>query len=319
MTPRTPIQVINDWPGSGDRGERKVPTTLIYNADGSLSSWGFMCADDDDTMPGKTRREFFKIFIDNGTLQAAQNQGLTSVPRSVDEAAGFLTDYLRQIYRHIKDTIENQTGKRYSGGWAGMSVSFLFSVPTTWTSMGIINTFKGIIRNAGFGVEGMRHSAEVDLTEAEAASVATLKTSAIDFKVNSIFLTVDAGGGTTDLALMKVTSVDAAFPQMSQVAAVNGIGIGSSLIDGAFVALVTQRLQANPDAQMQLPGDLALRLSRSHRFKNIKHKFGEAVHMEAVFRIPIEGVSYDYSHPGMRIENGRMLFNKYVRLIRLQS
>lgn len=49
-TPKTPIQVINDWPGSGDRGERKVPTTLIYNTDGSLASWGFMCDDESNTL-----------------------------------------------------------------------------------------------------------------------------------------------------------------------------------------------------------------------------------------------------------------------------
>lgn len=301
-----PIQIINNWPGSGG-GERKVPTTLIYNPDGSISTWGFMCADDDDTIPGKTRREFFKILIDSKTLQGVQSSGLTDAPRSVEEASGFATDYLRKIYGHLKETIENATGKAYSGGWAGMAVSFLFSVPTTWTNQGIINIFKGIIRNAGFGVEGIRHTAEVDLTESEAASVATLKTNTIDFKVNSLFLTVDAGGGTTDLALMKVDSTDANLPRMSQVTAVDGIGIGSSLIDRDFVALISQRLQKNPDAQSQLPGDLALRLSRSHNYKIMKHKFGEAAYLQSVYRIPIEGVSFDFTHPGVGIEGGKML------------
>ncbi|KAK1511370.1 hypothetical protein CABS01_16473 [Colletotrichum abscissum] len=130
MTPRTPIQVINDWPGSGDRGERKVPTTIIYNADGSISSWGFMCADDDENVPGKTRREFFKIFLDDDTLAAAQKQGLEHVPRSTSDAQRYITDYLKQVYGHIKESIETQCGRRHFGGWAKFrqEITSLFEV-----------------------------------------------------------------------------------------------------------------------------------------------------------------------------------------------
>ncbi|OHE98654.1 hypothetical protein CORC01_06105 [Colletotrichum orchidophilum] len=310
MTPKTPIQVINDWPGSGDRGERKVPTTLIYNADGSLSSWGFMCADDDETLPGKIRREFFKIFLDQDTLAAAQKQGLEHSPRSTLDAQQYITDYLRQIYGHIKETIETQCGRRHFGGWASMTVTFLFSAPTTWTRMGVINAFKDAISNAGFGVEGPNHAAQVDLTEAEAAAVVTLKTSPVEFQLGSLFLTVDAGGGTTDLALMQITSTDGNFPQMSQMAAVRGVGIGASLIDRAFVRLVAQRLATCQDAQDRLPIDCANRMARSHHFRTVKHKFGERAYIQPVYKIQMEGVSHDFSHHGLRVENGRMAFTK---------
>ncbi|KAI8676554.1 hypothetical protein LRP88_10436 [Fusarium phalaenopsidis] len=302
-----PVQIVSDWPGSDDRGDRKVPTTLIYNADGSISSWGFMCADDDDTSPAKTRRDFFKIFLDPDMLAGAQQQGLSNAPRSVDEARQFVSDYLRKVYAHLKDSIEMRMGIKHVGGWKSMAVTFLFSVPTTWTSMAITNVFKGAIHDAGFGTEGPRHSALVDLTESEAAAVATLKTGAIDLKTNNIFLTVDAGGGTTDLALMRVTSTDANFPQMSPVAAVSGVGVGSSLIDRAFARLVAQRLAANPD--FKLPIDFAARMARSPGFKNVKHKFGERVYMQQVYRILMEGVGYDVNHAGLQVENGRMLFS----------
>ncbi|KAM5352025.1 hypothetical protein ACJ41O_004748 [Fusarium nematophilum] len=304
-----PVQVVNDWPGSDDRGDRKVPTTLIYNSDGSISSWGFMCADDDDTAPGKTRRDFFKIFLDPDTLAAAQQQGLTNAPRSTAEARLFVTDYLRHIYAHVKDSIEMRMGIQHLGGWAKMAVSFLFSAPTTWTSMAIINVFKGAIHDAGFGVEGPRHSALVDLTESEAAAVATIKTGAVSLRSNSVFITVDAGGGTTDLALMRVTSADANFPQMSQVAAVSGVGVGSSLIDRAFARLVTQRLAANPD--FKLPNDFAAKMARGPGFKSVKHKFGEKVYMQQVYKIVMEGVGYDVNHAGLGVEEGRMLFSKH--------
>jgi hypothetical protein len=302
-----PIQIVNDWPGSDDRGDRKVPTTIVYNADGSISSWGFMCADDDhDT--SKTRRDFFKIFLDPDTLEAAQQQGLSNVPHSTAEARQFVTDYLKQVYTHVKDSIEIRMGIKRTGGWEKMAVLFLFSAPTTWTSMGIINAFKGAIHDAGFGVEGPRHSAFVDLTESEAAAVATLKTGAVALRKNSIFLTVDAGGGTTDLALMKVTSTDYNFPQLSQVAAVSGVGVGSSLIDRAFARLVSQRMAANPD--FKLPADFAARMARSQGFKSMKHKFGEKVYMQQVYKIMMEGVGYDVSHQGLGVQNGRMLFQK---------
>ncbi|KAM7216812.1 hypothetical protein V8F06_007789 [Rhypophila decipiens] len=310
MTPRTPIQVISDWPGSGDRGERKVPTQLIYHGDGQLSSWGFQCADDDDGTPGKTRREFFKIFMEADTLASAQEQGLSSAPSSIYEAQRFVTDYLRQIYAHVKLSIETEIGRRHMGGWTDMSVEFVFSVPTTWTSLSVINTFKTVIQNAGFGMEGPRHSFQVDLTEAEAAAVATLKTSAVVFEMGSLFLTVDAGGGTTDLALMQVTSSDQTIPQMSSLHPVSGVGIGASVIDRLFLRLVTARAAAYPDVvATALPPDFLMRLTRSHQFRTLKHKFGEPAYMQPVFRIPLEGVAHDFTHLGLGIENGRMLFS----------
>ncbi|KAK2591513.1 hypothetical protein QQS21_010788 [Conoideocrella luteorostrata] len=310
-TPRTPVQVINDWPGSGDRGERKVPTTLVYNADGSLSSWGYMCADDDVDEPGsgKTRRDFFKIFIDSASLAAAQS--VPKAPKTTGEAQKSATDYLTQVYKHVKKTIEMQIGRqRVDGGWADLTVVFLFSVPTTWTRMETINSFKGIIRSAGFGVGGPRHSAEVDLTEAEAAAVATLKTSAINFRTGSLFLAVDAGGGTTDLALMRVKSTDARFPQMAQMAAVKGVGIGSTLIDRAFIRLVDRRLDDWPEVREQLPANFAARMAKGHHFRTVKHKFGESVYMQPTFKIQMDGVSFNYSHSGLGVEHGHMLFSK---------
>lgn len=251
------------------------------------------------------------MFIDSANLAAAQS--LSKAPKTIEEVEKFTTDYLRQLYSHIKETIEMQIGRRHvTGGWSDLVVVFLFSVPTTWTRMETINLFKGIIRNAGFGVEGPRHSAQVDLTEAEAAAVATLKTSAVTFKQNSIFLTVDAGGGTTDLALMRVKSADPECPQLTQMAAVKGVGIGSTLIDRAFIRLVEQRLDAWPEVRDLLPTNFAIRMSRSHHFRIVKHKFGERVYMQPVFKIPMDGVSHNFSHSGLGVENGRMVFKKFV-------
>ncbi|RDA93550.1 hypothetical protein CP533_3995 [Ophiocordyceps camponoti-saundersi (nom. inval.)] len=314
-TPRTPIQVINDWPGSGDRGERKVPSSLVYDADGRLVSWGFLCADHDDSADhhhhnGTTRRELFKLCLDDATT--AQQEGLANAPTSSYEAQRLTVDFLSQVYAHVKGTIERQLGvQRHLGhSWSDLVVLFLFSVPTTWKRQEIVNIFKNIIYEAGFGAEGLRHEARIDLTEAEAAAVTTLKTSAVPFTVGSLFLAIDAGGGTTDLTVMRVTSTDTVVPQMEQVAAVKGVGIGSTRIDSAFVRLVASRLAAWPDIDRQLPADVIARMARSHHFYNIKHKFGETVHMHSVHKIPMDGVSHAFTHDGLGIENGRLLVTK---------
>ncbi|KAH7123083.1 hypothetical protein EDB81DRAFT_913210 [Dactylonectria macrodidyma] len=307
MTPRTPPQVINNWPGDGGQSERKVPSTLVYKPNNSVvSSWGFLCADD-DMIPGHIRRECFKVFLDAETLAAVQHLGLANAPQSIQEAQRFVTDYLKEIYSHIKETIETEMGGQ---PWKDKAVTFLFSVPTTWENMDIINDFKGCIRNAGFGSGGFRHSAQVDLTEAEAAAVATLKTSPFTFDQGTLFLTIDAGGGTTDLSLMRITCSNSEVPQMSQVTAVSGLGVGGSLIDRAFMRLVQQRLAAFPETQSQLPFDIAARMSRS-AFLSLKHKFGQRVWMQSsVFRIQMEGVSHNFSHPGLGVQNGAMMFSR---------
>ena len=102
---QTPIQVLHSWPGGSSKNEQKVHTCLIYNQDSTLSSWGSLCEDEDD--PGKQRREFFKIFLDKQTLEAAHQQGISQAPESVSDAQRLVSDYLSQIYLHIKTTIQS--------------------------------------------------------------------------------------------------------------------------------------------------------------------------------------------------------------------
>ncbi|ORY68543.1 Hsp70 family chaperone [Pseudomassariella vexata] len=301
---QSPLQVLHNWPGGSSKNEQKVHTCLIYNPDGSLSSWGFLCEDDDLT--DKQRREFFKIFLDNQTLDAAHHQGISQAPGSVHEAQKLVGDYLRQVYLHVKSTVELHTGIGHVG-WQNLAVEFVFSVPTTWRSQDTINNFKDTIRSAGFGVEGPRHTATVELTESEAAAVGTIKNSTVDFQTGDIFLSVDAGGGTTDFALMQVVEAREPFPLLAQINQVEGIGIGSTLIDQAFVSLVNSRLSQFPELVHQLPPDCAERLVRSERFRTTKHKFGERVYESSTYKLPLDGVPFNFTHAGARIELGRIV------------
>jgi hypothetical protein len=301
---QSPIQVIHNWPGTSTRNEQKVHTCLVYNQDNSLSSWGSLCEDDDPTH--KRRREFFKIFLDKQTLDAAHQAGIPQAPTSVLEAKRLVSDYLRQIYQHVKSTVELHTGIDHVG-WQSLTVEFIFSVPTTWRNQSIINAFKDTIESAGFGTGGARHSATVELTESEAAAVGTIKSSTVDFKAGDIFLSIDAGGGTTDFAVMQVVEAREPFPSLSQINQVDGIGIGSTLIDQAFVSLVNSRLSQFPELVQSLPPDCAERLVKSERFRTMKHKFGERVYESATYKLPLDGVSYSFDHPAAGIESGKIV------------
>lgn len=306
---QSPIQVIYNWPGCSTRNEQKVHTCLVYGQKGDKpSSWGFLCEDDDD--PGRTRREFFKIFLDKMNLLEAQIKGLQGAPESVAQAQQFVTDYLREVYVHVKSTIEHQTGIGPFTGWKDLAVEFIFSVPTTWRSLEIINAFKDAVRSAGFGAEGPRHTSTVELTESEAAAVATIKSTAIRFEKDDIFLSVDAGGGTTDFALMQVVDASEPFPALKQLTQVDGVGIGSTLIDRAFLELVEDRIFPFAELSDQLPPDGIERLARNDKFRTAKHKFGERVYSSPVYKLPMEGVGYNFYHEGAGIESGRFLLTK---------
>ncbi|KAL2684520.1 hypothetical protein Neosp_005598 [[Neocosmospora] mangrovei] len=300
------MHIFNNWPGNNNTGETKVPSRLVYNHDHTVSSWGFFSAVYDDPLPpGKREHRFFKMFLDQDTCDEARKAGLTTFATTA-EASRCAADYLREIYRHIKRTYEEMTG---TTNWANASVSFLFSVPTTWRGLDVSNTFKATIRSAGFGTEGPRHLAQIDLTEAEAAAVDTLKSGVVNFRAGDVFLTIDAGGGTTDFSLVQVTKVDNGIPQMSQIAEVSGIGIGSTLIDSAFGDLIEQRLAANPDIPLNITDGLAERMMKSERFRAIKHLCGDPAAIAQVHRITMPGVSSDFTHDRLRAERGCMFFD----------
>ncbi|OTA62065.1 hypothetical protein K449DRAFT_422784 [Hypoxylon sp. EC38] len=303
---QSPIQIIHNWPGSSTKNEQKVHTCLIYNDDGSLSSWGYLCEDDEPLE--KKKREFFKIFLDKQTLERAHRQGIGQPPTSVQDAQKLISDYMREVYAHVKSTVELHTGIGHFG-WQELVVEFIFSVPTTWRSQEIINAFKKCIEDAGFGVEGRYHSATVELTESEAAAVGTIKNSTVAFQTGEIFLSVDAGGGTTDLALMQVVEAREPFPALSQMNQVDGIGIGSTLIDRAFVSMVSNRFSRFPDLLQQLPPDYAERLVKSERYRTTKHKFGERVYQSNCYKLILDGVPFNLSHSEARIELGRIVIS----------
>ena len=118
----------------------------------------------------------------------------------------------------------------------------------------------------------------------------------------------------SSLGLLEIIDGNRERPALKQVAAVKGIGIGSTMIDRAFEILIQRRLDEHEDPR--IPDDLAYRIARGSSFLSIKHNFGTKAATQAVYKLPLDrlglGITSDFSHPGLRIEGGKMQFTKYA-------
>ena len=103
------------------------------------------------------------------------------------------------LYKHISRTIQ-----RTSGRWGAKRIEFVFSLPCTFNKLSIPRDILDLVVEAGFEGGGAQHKVQIGLTEPEAAAVYTLKATAIPYQVGEIVLVCDAGGGTTDLAILEI-------------------------------------------------------------------------------------------------------------------
>jgi len=146
-----------------------------------------------------------------------------------------MQDFLEGLYRHLISTLANE-------GLSTNEVDYqvLFTVPAPFSSAAVEN-FRRIVMGTGFG----NHSAEVQLTEPEAAALYTLKTQPIMRRMNGFevgstriiyfrqlliewsqnqqcFVVCDAGGGTIDLSSYSITQLQPTI-RVEQTGIVDGM------------------------------------------------------------------------------------------------
>lgn len=173
------------WPGLAQGQESKVPTKIAYDQWGNVTRWGIQCEIDNGT--SDEVHECFKIFLDQSTTDEASRREGPNLPANIADAKSLTTDYLRQIYKYTAKTIQETTGP-----WQDMRVEFIFSTPTTWRTLDTADVFLKAIRAAGFGSENpKKHSATLELTEAEAAAVQVVGNPPLRFAKDDILLICD--------------------------------------------------------------------------------------------------------------------------------
>ena len=101
------------------------------------------------------------------------------------EARKWFKDYIAFLYRHIGTSIQSTSGR-----WGAKRIEFVFSLPCTFNKLSFPRDIRDLVVEAGFEGGGPQHKEEIGLTEPEAATVYTLKDTAIPYPVGRLCLFV---------------------------------------------------------------------------------------------------------------------------------
>lgn len=275
---------------------------------GRFSSWGFETRLEDTSDPELDIGEWFKVYLDRKEYRDAMDD---SWPRSYEDVKRAYRDFLRQLYGCIKQELQSAVLRGVS--WRNASVEFIFSVPTTWTAMAVTNTFEKLIHESGFGSEGTNHKVVIGLTEAEAAAIHTFATEKETYSDGQIVLVVDAGGGTTDLALLKAQKQPNGKLALKAIDNVRGLELGSVEIDLAFENMALERLERSaPELGLSTQKcEKVVRTMARQNFRPHKENFGSDMSdRQSMKRIDIPGVSDSVSIPHAGIRSGGLMITK---------
>ncbi|KAF2279926.1 uncharacterized protein EI97DRAFT_477419 [Westerdykella ornata] len=303
------VRWVQKWPGRFQANENKVPTVIVYpNHASEPSSWGFLSETvAESTAEDKDYKEWFKTCLDPAKLAQKQREDPDSAPKSLEEVEKWYEDYLKKMYEYLAFKL----GSEISGAdWTTARIEFIFSVPTTWPTYPTVENFKRIVRRSGFGSHP-QHSVTIGLTEAEAAAVHVSTEAPGIFREGDILLVCDAGGGTTDLSVLRVNNTINQSISLQQLDVVFGETIGSAAIDYAFEKLVQHRLALSHN-QLPLPilpEDAAWEMMKSRDFQAVKCEYGSP-DGTPIFSIGIPRVPHTYNNPDpeVRIRAGEMTF-----------
>jgi hypothetical protein len=159
-----------------------------------------------------------------------------------------------------------------------------------------------LIRQAGFG-KNPNYTVRVSLTEAEAAAVCVSKQG---YEKGDVFLVCDAGGGTTDVNILKIKSVTPGQNEIEPLDWVEGTAVGSTLIDFKAEELITSRLG---QIQHMLPDSadvIAEKMVSSGGFQTYKCCFGADANSALDLFLPVPGLGIEVHLPSSSIQDSKM-------------
>ncbi|KLJ08222.1 hypothetical protein EMPG_16344 [Blastomyces silverae] len=326
---------VDSWPGK-EEVAKKVPTKLWYRAGCKTPiSWGF--DEPKELHPGMDVVDCFKLYLDPG-FDPGGSKNSAEVFWTHEDVQTWFIDFLTALRKHIIQYIRHtkQLTNRVVGEWRFHPVEYIFSFPTTWQSPKVVDAFRRIVRSSGYG-DCEAHSVEIKLTEAAAAAVYSAKNFKDQWAVQSpkgrrqlpvgkvervqdgnVILICDAGGGTTDVSVLKVLSTEKfeirgqmeEVLQLEQLDYVNGRPLGSVQIDQAFQREIENRLikiDYKSSDNGCSPKYAARRLTKDF-FLPIKHNYGhELVASLDTLSYPVPGVPKSYDNPDAGFKNGRIV------------
>ncbi|OJD32669.1 actin-like atpase domain-containing protein [Diplodia corticola] len=288
-------KTIQSWPGKiGTELANKVMTAVAYHSHShQAQAWGFLC----DTISESNRdiriEELFKLYLDPTYVDTDPQSP------SVQDAQIWFQAYMRFLHEYLEDYFFTRFPR-----WRNQRAEFVFSVPTTWKNPAMIAELSRLIKRAGFG-ENLDHVVRISLTEAEAAAVYVAKNT---YQKDDVFLICDAGGGTTDINLLKLLS-SSSSTQLLPLSSVEGIAAGSSLLDFKMAQIIAGRLELIKQHLVGAPADIAERML-SERFETFKCSFGSPVMNVEQLPLPVPGLGIGQSFPSAGIVDSNMVIHR---------
>ncbi|KAF2996329.1 hypothetical protein E8E14_002810 [Neopestalotiopsis sp. 37M] len=247
-------RVIQDWSELGGvaNDTAYLPTVLAYRKGDSLlhdtpAHVGFL----NEQQRRDNDLEIFEWFKESfpGNLRRGQDGGTRVQAANSDSTETMI------LYRHFLEklyyAIQCYTTRTYRLNWNETRIDFMFSVPAMWNRVHdrlstITQRFEKVAEEAGFGynpVDSKLHKMSVTLTEPESAAVFSLQGENDLFRDGNSVMVVDAGGGTTDICLLKIKHAHRGQLSIDPLSAPTSEELGSAHIDRGFEQLAKRKLK----------------------------------------------------------------------------
>lgn len=193
-------RTVRAWPSSHgpDQDESKVPSRLVYDAQGNVKAWGY-----DVTRGGNgITMEWFKLAIvpDKDLPSHLQNSAkLKETKKNMRDlginAGQVMAQYMEKIWAHAQGEIRKNVGPE---SFKAMPVHVVITIPAIWGNEAI-QVMKdaaafSILRSETAGLTTYEF-----LSEPEAAVQAYAKELQLKLDVGDTVMVVDLGGGTGDI------------------------------------------------------------------------------------------------------------------------
>ncbi|KAI9768044.1 MAG: hypothetical protein M1839_004204 [Geoglossum umbratile] len=242
-------------------------------------------------------KELFKFYLDKPSLADSFKKNPEGAPGTHHDVMVWYTDFLAALYGH---TVAHLKGPPWHVDWDSTQVEFIFSLPTSWKGNDrLVEDFEEIVKDAGFG-SGENSSLVIGLTEGEAAAVSTATSLGHKYKQGDTILVCDAGGGTTDMCVLKVNQIEGETVDLVLLDHPRVLGVGSLNIDDAFEKYATEYLNDLRLKYPQLSEHIAHQMTRK-QFQPIKTSLGTRASVP-IARILVPGLPVDLDE---RIELSR--------------
>ncbi|RFU26257.1 hypothetical protein B7463_g10081, partial [Scytalidium lignicola] len=203
-----------------------------------------------------------------------------------------ISGYLRKWYEFCVYRIEEITNDPNP-----KTIQAIFSAPASWTSLAK-QELRDAARQAGIKLkEGDIHP------EPQAVAAFLLNTDqGLHVEIGDVIIVLDAGGGTSDIALLQIESLNPL--QVSQLAPIDGDTLGSVLLDETFEKRLRLKLR-NVNYITASNMEKRIRMAVTHFKINSKTKYGIGSSRE-IF-IPFKGLRPD---PENNLREGQVFFSR---------